>query len=259
MPAVRRRLDLELVRRGLTSSRREANDLIALDRVLVAGAVAAKASRLVSPSEPVEILGPPPRFVSRGGEKLEAALAAFAVDVAGRRALDAGASTGGFTDCLLQRGAAHVVALDVGHGQIHERLRGHRLVTVIEEFNVRHVTPADIGGPVALVVADLSFISLTTVLPALVGTMPEGGDLVLLVKPQFEAGREEVGRGRGVITDPAIHARVCEEIGAALVDLGATVGGWIESPILGGEGNKEFLVHAVVDRGTTGPGSAVAS
>ncbi len=240
----RRRLDAELVRRGLASARADAVELIAARRVLVNGAPADKAARLVGPGDAVVVEGPPPRFVSRGGDKLDAALEAFPVTVAGRRALDAGASTGGFTDCLLQRGAAQVVALDVGHGQLHPRIREDPRVTVIEGYNVRHLVAGDIGGPVPLVVADLSFISLRLVAAALVGACTPGADLVLLVKPQFEAGRVEVSKGRGVITDPAIHERVRAEVAAALVAAGATVHGWIASPITGGDGNVEFLVHA---------------
>ena len=171
----RQRLDAELVRRGLVASRRDATDLIDAGRVLVNGAVADKAARQVDPADAVVIEGPPARFVSRGGEKLDAALSELAIDVAGRRVLDAGASTGGFTDCLLQRGAAHVVALDVGHGQLHPRVREHPRVTVIERFNVREVTPDAIGGRVDAVVADLSFISLTLVVPALVDVCEQIG------------------------------------------------------------------------------------
>ncbi len=206
--------------------------------------MADKSARLVSPAEAIAVSGPPPRFVSRGGEKLDAALDAFDLDVTGWRALDAGASTGGFTDCLLQRGAAHVVALDVGHGQLHERIRGDQRVTVIERYNVRRLEVADIGGPVDIVVTDLSFISLKVVLPALLAALQPGGDLVALVKPQFEAGRQEVARGRGVITDPAVHLRVRGEIDEALRSLSASVVGWITSPIQGADGNVEFLVHA---------------
>jgi 23S rRNA (cytidine1920-2'-O)/16S rRNA (cytidine1409-2'-O)-methyltransferase len=183
--------------------------------------------------------------VSRGGEKLAAALVAFAIDVSGRRALDAGASTGGFTDCLLQSGASHVVALDVGHGQLHPRIRGDERVTVIERFNVRDVTPEVIGGPVDLVVADLSFISLTLVARALLGVCREGADVVMLVKPQFEAGRRDVARGRGVIVDPDVQQRAVDSVTAALGETGAEIRGVIESPIRGAEGNKEFLVAAV--------------
>ena len=242
--ATRRRLDAELVRRGLASSRTDAQATVATGRVLVNGAVADKAARLVGAGDALRVAGPPPRFVSRGGEKLDAALDAFAVVLDGLGALDVGASTGGFTDCLLQRGAAHVVALDVGHGQLHPRIRDDPRVTVLERVNVRAATPATIGGPVDVVVADVSFISLRVVIPVLVTLCQPGSSMVLLVKPQFEAGRVEVSRGRGVITDPAIHERVRAEIDAALVDAGCRVLGWTESPITGGEGNRELLVHA---------------
>lgn len=242
--AVRRRLDAELVRRGLVDSRAEAQSLITDHRVLVAGAVASKAARQVASDEPLEVRGPPARFVGRGGEKLDHALTTFGLDVTGMRALDAGASTGGFTDCLLQRGAAHVVALDVGHGQLHERLVGHRDVTNLERTNVRHVQPASIGGPVDIVVADLSFISLRLVVGALARVCKPGSPMVLLVKPQFEAGRAEVGRGRGVISDPAVWERARDGVAAALADEGCTVVDWTESPLRGAEGNVEFLVVA---------------
>jgi 23S rRNA (cytidine1920-2'-O)/16S rRNA (cytidine1409-2'-O)-methyltransferase len=242
--ATRRRLDAELVRRELTTSRNEAQALIAANRVLVNGSVADKPSRQVAPGDAVVIDGPPPRFVGRGATKLDHALDVFGVDVRGRRALDAGASTGGFTDCLLQRGAAHVVALDVGHGQLHERLRADPRVTNLERHNVRHVAADQIGGPVDLVVGDLSFISLQLVIPRLTALCKPGSPMVLLVKPQFEAGRQEVDRGRGIITDPAIHQRVRDEIDAALVGAGCSVLGWTDSPITGADGNREFLVHA---------------
>jgi 23S rRNA (cytidine1920-2'-O)/16S rRNA (cytidine1409-2'-O)-methyltransferase len=213
--------------------------------VLVAGTVADKPARLVHAGEPIELAGPGPRFVGRGGEKLDAALDRFAVDVAGRRALDAGASTGGFTDCLLQRGAAHVVAVDVGYGQLHERLRADARVTNLERRNVRDLVAADVGGPVEVLTADLSFISIRTVLDALLGLCRPGADLVLLVKPQFEAGRVEAARGRGVITDPAVRRRVLGEVDAALLARGAAIMGRMASPLTGADGNVEFLVHAV--------------
>jgi len=246
--ARRQRLDAELVRRQLVESRTDAARAIELGRVLVNGAIADKSSRQVHPSDAVVLTGPGARFVSRGGEKLDAALEQFGVDVTGWRVLDAGASTGGFTDCLLQRGAAHVVALDVGHGQLHPRVRDHARVTVLERFHVREATPDAIGGRVRLVTADLSFISLTRVLPALVGVCGPVADLVLLVKPQFEAGRVEVAKGRGIISDPEIHLRVQSEVHAALADHGCNVQGWVDSPLKGGDGNREFLVHATIDQ-----------
>ena len=245
----RRRLDAELVRRDLTASRTEAQALIAANRVLVNGSVADKPARQVAPGDAVVIDGPPARFVGRGAQKLDHALDVFQIDVRGRRALDAGASTGGFTDCLLQRGADHVVALDVGHGQLHERLRADPRVTNLERHNVRHVHVDQIGGPVDLVVGDLSFISLQLVIPSLTTLCQPGSPMVLLVKPQFEAGRQEVDRGRGIITDPAIHDRVRVEIETALVAAGCSIRGWTDSPITGADGNREFLVHATTATG----------
>jgi len=243
--AGRRRLDAELLRRELVSSRTEAQALIAADRVLVNGSVADKAARQVAPADAVVIEGPPARFVGRGAEKLEHALTAFAIDVSGLRALDAGASTGGFTDCLLQRGVDHVVALDVGHGQLHERIRADPRVTNLERCNVRHADADTIGGPVDVVVADLSFISLALVIPALVSMCKPRASMVLLVKPQFEAGRREVDKGRGIISDPLIHDRVRTEVADALEAAGCELRGWTDSPITGADGNQEFLVHAI--------------
>ena len=210
----------------------------------VGGAPADKAARLVAADEAIAVLGPPPRFVGRGGEKLDAALDRFPLVVAGRRALDAGASTGGFTDALLQRGAVSVVAVDVGHGQLHPRLRADRRVAVHERTNVRNLTPEVVGGPVDLLSADLSFISLRTVLPALLALVRPGGDLVLLVKPQFEAGRQEAARGRGVIADPVVWRRVLEEVKGAMVEHGADIMGVMVSPLTGADGNVEFLLWA---------------
>jgi 23S rRNA (cytidine1920-2'-O)/16S rRNA (cytidine1409-2'-O)-methyltransferase len=232
------------VRRGLATSREQARAAVVAGRVTVGGAPALKPSRLVASHEPVLVAGEPPRFVSRAGEKLAAALDRFAVDPAGARALDAGASTGGFTDCLLQRGAAAVVAVDVGHGQLHERLRADPRVTVRERVNVRDLAPGDLGAPFGLVAADLSFISLRTVLGALVGQAAPGADLVLLVKPQFEAGRAEASRGRGVIRDPAVWRRALHGVGTAIAGHGAAIMEAMVSPIAGAEGNVEFLVHA---------------
>ncbi len=242
--AARRRLDAELLRRDLAPSRTAAQQLIEADRVFVNGAVAAKASRQVSPGDAIVVDGPPARFVGRGAEKLEHALSEFEVDVGGLRVLDAGASTGGFTDCLLQRGARQVVAVDVGHGQLHERLRGDERVVNLERQNIRAIDADLIGGLVDGVVGDLSFISLRLVIAPVVAVCHPGGFMVLLVKPQFEAGRTEVSRGKGVVTDPDIHDRVRSEIDRALVDAGCRVVGWTTSPITGADGNIEFLVHA---------------
>lgn len=246
----RARLDVEMVRRGLADSRTAASDLIDQRRVLVSGTIADKASRQVAPGDPIELAGPPARFVSRGGEKLDHALAHFGLDLTACRVLDAGASTGGFTDCVLQRGARQVVAVDVGHGQLHPKLRADARVVVHEGVNVRQLSVHDIDGPVDVVVADLSFISLRTVIAALFGVLSPGGHLIALVKPQFEAGRVEVARGKGVITDPVIHERVCTEVGEAVEEAGLTVLGWVTSPITGARGNQEFLVHAVAPAGS---------
>jgi 23S rRNA (cytidine1920-2'-O)/16S rRNA (cytidine1409-2'-O)-methyltransferase len=241
--AMRRRLDLELVRRGLTESRARAQEAIEAGLVLVSGARADRAGRLVSPDEPVHVEGPPSRFVSRGGEKLAGALDRFAVAVGGRRALDAGASTGGFTDCLLQRGAAAVVAVDVGSGRLAWSLRHDPRVTVRERCNVRHLTLDDVGGaPVDLVVADLSFISLRLVAAAMAGAARDDADAVLLIKPQFEAGRARVRRG-GLVTDPAVHLDVLRSVTTALADDGLAPLAVMPSPLRGAAGNVEFLGH----------------
>src|SRR5688572_638655 len=201
---------------------------------------------MVDAAEPIELTGPPPRFVGRGGEKLEAAVEHFGIAVAGTRCLDAGASTGGFTDCLLQRGATEVVAVDVGYGQLHERLRSDPRVRNVERTNIRTLTPDDIDGAVDVLVADLSFISLRLVMAALVALARPAADLVLLVKPQFEAGRQEAARGRGVISDAQIWRRVLGEVRAAAASQGAAMMGAMPSPITGAEGNVEFLVHCRV-------------
>jgi 23S rRNA (cytidine1920-2'-O)/16S rRNA (cytidine1409-2'-O)-methyltransferase len=246
----RRRLDAELVRRGMATSRTEAAHLIDAGRVLVNGAVADKPARQVLAGDQLLLSGPPPKYVGRGGLKLEHALDVFGIDVTGMRALDAGASTGGFTDCLLQRGAAHVVAVDVGHGQLHERLRADPRIDNLERTNVRQLDVDTIGGPVDIVVGDLSFISLRLVIAPLASVCQPGAPMVLLVKPQFEAGRAEVSRGRGVITDPDVWQRVRGEIEQAIESTGCTVVGWTDSPITGADGNREFLVHAVVPGGS---------
>jgi 23S rRNA (cytidine1920-2'-O)/16S rRNA (cytidine1409-2'-O)-methyltransferase len=220
--------------------------LIEQGRILVSGAVADKAARLVAADEPVELAGPPPRFVGRGGEKLASALVRFGVDVTGCRVLDAGASTGGFTDCLLQAGAAVVFAVDVGRGQLHQRLRSDLRVRSLERLDIREVTLDTVGGrPVEAVTADLSFISVVRAVPALVGEIAvPGAPVVILVKPQFEAGRAEASRGKGVIRDPAIHRRTLGEVAGALDSAGAVIMGAMPSPITGPAGNIEFLLYA---------------
>ena len=247
---MRRRLDLELVRRGLIESRTRAQEAIEAGRVLVSGTRADRAGRLVEAAEPIVVEGPPSRFVSRGGQKLDAALDRFGVDVAGRRCLDAGASTGGFTDCLLQRGAACVVAVDVGTGQLAWSLRIDPRVTVLERVNIRYLDADAVGGPADVVVADLSFISLARVAPALVRVAAPSADAVLLVKPQFEAGRGSVGRG-GIVAEPAVHLRVLEHVRDALAAAGLVMVDVMPSPVRGASGNIEFLGRFVV---ASGPG-----
>ena len=208
----------------------------------VGGSPAPAPTRLVAADEPIQVTGDPPRFVSRGGEKLAAALDRFDLDVRGRRALDAGASTGGFTDCLLQAGVVHIDAVDVGRGQLAWSLRDDPRVTVRERTNVRHLEPDALGGPVDLTVADLSFISLVTVAPALVRCTKADGDFVLLVKPQFEAGRARIGKG-GVVRDPAVHRAVLHEVRDGLHAAGLHVVDIMVSPLRGADGNVEFLAR----------------
>ncbi len=246
MAQPRRRLDAELVRRRLVSSREAAQAAIERGGVLVGGTVAEKASRLVGAGEAVELVGPKPRFVSRGGEKLDHALNLFEIDVMNAVALDAGASTGGFTDCLLQRGAQRVVAVDVGRGQMHERMRADHRVAVHEQTNLRVPLLAEALGrdEFDIVVVDVSFISLTVLAEVLVGFMaPQGLGLVALVKPQFEAGRIEVSRGQGVVRSPEIWGRTVDSVRTAMERCGAAMMGLVRSPITGADGNVEFLAY----------------
>ena len=237
----RLRLDKELVRRRLTATRSEAQTLVAAGRVRVGGALAEKPSRLVDPAEALHVTGGPPRYASRGGIKLEAALSEFRINPSGVRAIDVGASTGGFTDCLLQHGATEVVAVDVGRHQLHERLRADPRVKPFDRTDVRAVSLDDIGGPAVLVTADLSFISLRLVAADLLRL--SSADMILLVKPQFEAGRHEASRHRGVIRDPAVWERVLLAVIAAMQDEGAALAGMMVSPITGAAGNVEFFLH----------------
>lgn len=209
--------------------------------MLVAGTAMTKAGTAVDHEAPVELLAPDHPYVGRGGLKLAHALDTFMIPVTGRECLDIGASTGGFTDVLLQRGATRVVALDVGHGQIDWTLRNDPRVVVIERFNARHLTPADLPGPVTLVVIDVSFISLRQILPVIPALLHRPADIVALVKPQFEAGRAEVGKG--VIHDAAVHQRVLEEVSAAAAAIGLVPAGSTPSPITGQKGNVELLLH----------------
>lgn len=247
---VRRRLDVDLVRRKLVDSREQAQDAIAGGRVLVSGSIVTKSSYQVDAGQPVELVGPGPRFVGRGGEKLEGALERFGIDVTGCTALDAGASTGGFTDCLLQRGASHVVAVDVGHGQLHERLRSDERVESHERMNIRTVKPADLGGRrFNPIVGDLSFISLRAVAPSLVELAEPAADIVMLVKPQFEAQRHEVAKGKGIIKDPDVWERALVSVARAFLSVGAVMMDVMCSPITGADGNVEFLLRLKVSDG----------
>jgi 23S rRNA (cytidine1920-2'-O)/16S rRNA (cytidine1409-2'-O)-methyltransferase len=221
----------------MAASRQRAAEAIGSGRVLVSGAVAMKPSRLVDPGEPIELVGEGLPFVSRGGLKLAAALDAFGIDPRGRRCLDLGASTGGFTDVLLQRGAVHVLAVDVGTGQLDWSLRTHPRVTSLERTDVRELEPDE---PVDLVVADLSFISLRTVMASIAAAAGDA-DVILLVKPQFEVGRARIGKG-GIVRDPAAHRHAVDAVRDAAAAHGLSARGEIESPVPGTEGNKEFFL-----------------
>lgn len=235
------RLDTALVERGLVESREKAQRLIMADEVLVNGQPGRKASLLVGATDRLEVKTPQ-RYASRGGYKLEHALQEFRIDVRGCVALDVGASTGGFTDCLLQGGAVKVHAVDVGRGQLAQRLQQDPRVVVHDGLNARHLKPSDIGEAVDLVTVDVSFISLTLVLPAAIQLLKPRGKIVALIKPQFEAGRTEVGRG-GVVRSEEVRRRVVDRIRQfAERQLGARVLGVIRSPLLGPAGNQEFLI-----------------
>ncbi len=247
------------------TTRAEAQAAIVAGSVLVAGAPADKPARLVGADEPLLVLGPASPYVSRGGQKLAAALDRFAVEVSDRRALDAGASTGGFTDCLLQRGAARVYAVDVGHGQLDPAVRGDGRVVVLERVNARTLDAATLQAadasfePCSLVVADLSFISLRSVVPALTGEVAAAGaDLVLLVKPQFEVGRAAASRGKGVVRDPDLWRGALEGVASALASAGTGIMGVMVSPLTGAAGNVEFLVHARKGAAGAAAGEATA-
>lgn len=238
--SARTRLDVELVRRGLARSREQAQDLIERGEVLVNGLPATKAATQVDASASITASQGEEEYASRGGHKLAGALARFDVAVEGRRCLDAGASTGGFTDVLLQRGAREVVAVDVGYGQLLWRLRQDPRVTVVDRTNVRHLTPSEIGGTVDLIVADLSFISLTNVLEAFTRLAPSG-ELVVMVKPQFEVGRERLGSG-GVVREPHLRAWSVEQVAQQAFDLGWAMRDVVASPLPGPAGNVEYFL-----------------
>jgi 23S rRNA (cytidine1920-2'-O)/16S rRNA (cytidine1409-2'-O)-methyltransferase len=239
------RVDQALVDRGLCESREKAKRAIMAGQVLLNGQPARKPSDPVADGDPLS-LATPEKFVSRGGYKLEHALQHFAVDVRGLTAIDLGASTGGFTDCLLQSGARQVYAVDVGHGQLAWKLRGNPQVVVLEKTNARHLTPERMPQPFApgdLVVIDCSFISLRKILPPAVALLRPAGKIIALIKPQFEAGKEEADKGAGVITDPEVHDRIIRELESFVVTEGQMKWrGVVESPLRGPAGNKEFLV-----------------
>jgi len=247
----RRRLDAELVRRGLVANRSEAQIAIRDGLVLLSGRSAAKPSTLVDPSAPVELVGEPRRFASRAGGKLEAALDRFEIDVGARNGLDAGASTGGFTDCLLRRGAAHVVAVDVGYGQLAWSLRTDDRVTVLDRTNVRDLRPEDLPYAPGIMVADLSFISLRLALGALARVASQDADLVLLVKPQFEVGRDRVGSG-GVVRGPDAWRDAISGVARACSEHGLSPRNVMACPLPGPAGNIEFPLHARVGSSDVG-------
>ncbi|MEX1111805.1 MAG: TlyA family RNA methyltransferase [Chthoniobacterales bacterium] len=233
------RLDVLLVQRGLSPSREKAQRVIMAGGVFSGGTRLDKASQQLAADTPLEVREAD-RYVGRGGHKLEAALTHFAIDPSGRVCLDVGASTGGFTDCLLQHGAARVYALDVGHGQLDWKIRSDPRVVVMEHRNARHLQPGDLPEKADLAVADVSFISLTLVLPPAAGVLTDGGVIVALIKPQFELSRAEVGRG-GVVRDEMLRAKAVEKIRAFAARSGWTWGGVVASPIAGADGNREFL------------------
>jgi len=246
LPATRKvRLDLLLVERGLVASRERARAMILAGDVRVAGQPVTKAGMAVPHDAEIALSTPDHPYVGRGGLKLAHALDTFGIPVAGRTGLDIGASTGGFTDVLLQRGASRVVALDVGHGQLDWRIRSDPRVIVMERVNARTLTPDDLPAEARtfdLVTIDVSFISLRHILPVVPPLLRPGADVIALVKPQFEAGRDEVGKG-GIVRDEAVQARVIDEVTAAANTLGLTRVGLVASPITGMEGNQEFLLH----------------
>lgn len=237
----RRRLDAELVRRGIVDSRTAAKQMIERGAVEVEGNPNPKPATLVGGEQWVRVVGDPKPYVSRGGEKLAGALDQFAIVVTGRTAIDVGASTGGFTDCLLQHGAASVVAVDVGYGQLHWKLRQDDRVVVVERTNIRKATAEALGAPFGVVVADLSFIGLATVAADLAGLGDATTDWVVLVKPQFEAGRSEVDRG-GIVRDPVTRTNAVLRAVEAFELAGLGVHGAVPSPITGAKGNQEFLL-----------------
>jgi 23S rRNA (cytidine1920-2'-O)/16S rRNA (cytidine1409-2'-O)-methyltransferase len=240
MKAGRQRLDVLLVKRGLAQSRRRALSLVLAGKVWVNGERLVKAGHLVPDDVSLRVAGKDIPYVSRGGLKLEAALHGFSVDVRGLECLDVGASTGGFTDCLLQRGARHVTAVDVGYGQLHWNLRSDPRVTVLERTNIRYLEPGAVPEAVDLACIDVSFISLKIVVPAVIKFVKRSGRIICLIKPQFEVGKGLVGKG-GVVRDKSLHEAVLEDLSRAFNDMNLSQLGIIPSPILGPKGNQEYL------------------
>jgi 23S rRNA (cytidine1920-2'-O)/16S rRNA (cytidine1409-2'-O)-methyltransferase len=247
VPTPRQRLDLLLVERQLAPSRERARALIMAGQVRVDGTAITKAGTSVASDADVTLIAPDHPYVSRGGLKLAHALDTFSIEVRGRAALDIGASTGGFTDVLLQRGARQVVALDVGHGQLDWRLRTDPRVVVLEHVNARFLKATDLPDAADIVTIDVSFISLRHILPVVPATLAPRADVVALVKPQFEAGRDDVGEG-GLVLDPAVHERVVDEVRATARAVGLEPVAMTPSPITGATGNQEFLLHLRVAR-----------
>jgi 23S rRNA (cytidine1920-2'-O)/16S rRNA (cytidine1409-2'-O)-methyltransferase len=242
MKAAKQRLDVQLFERGLAQSRQRAQALILAGKVLVDGEKITKAGSQVFLDCDIEIIGRDIPYVSRGGVKLAEALRDFNIDVTGLTCLDVGASTGGFTDCLLKHGAKHVTAVDVGYGQFDWALRSDPRVKVIERTNIRHLDADSLPSPVDIVCIDVSFISLKIVVPVVLKFMKQPGHMICLVKPQFEVGKGMVGKG-GVVRDPALHKAVIKDLTEAFQGLNLRVLGVTPSPILGPKGNKEFLMH----------------
>ena len=239
----KKRLDLTLFERGFTESRNKAQSIIMAGLVYINGVKIDKPGTLVDTNSGIEIKSNKSEFVSRGGLKLKEALNHFKIDVNGLICLDIGASTGGFTDCLLKRGAKKIYAFDVGHGQLDWNIRNHDKVVVREKINCRYITKDDLGEPVDLITVDVSFISLSLILKPAVELLKSGGKIIALIKPQFEVGKGEVGKG-GIVKDSKLHKRVVENISLVMEQLSLNIVGVIESPIYGTDGNKEFLMFA---------------
>jgi len=238
---VKLRADERLVREGLATTRSKAQALILSGSVYADGQMVSKAGTRIEESVRLEVKSKTPSYVSRGGNKLEGAIQSFGISVAGLVALDVGASTGGFTDCLLKHGARKVFAVDVGYGQLDWNLRNDPRVVVLEKTNARNLTKSMLGESISFAVIDASFISLTLLIPPVLSVLESGGLVVALIKPQFEVGRTEVGKG-GVVKDPEKHQRVCRKIEEFVLELGCDPVGVIESPLLGPKGNKEFFI-----------------